>query len=463
MSNTNTQDYLGTESISKLLVKFSIPAIIGMLVNMLYNVIDRIYISNIPDIGGLAITGIGITLPITTIITAFGMLIGIGACSNISIAYGKNRKDEAEKFLGNGTTCIIIISIFIAILGNLFAEPILTLFGASKNTLPYAAAYICPLFTGTIFNLFAFGLNNSIRSDGNPKLSMLTMVIGAIVNIVLDPIFIFNFNLGIKGAAYATILSQFIATCWVLYYFTKSKKSSIKITLNGMKLDKATVISILMIGLSPFLMQVANSIVSVIANRSLMTYGGDLAIGAMTIITSIASLFIMPVYGLNQGSQPIIGYNYGAKKYDRVRKTYIYSLVACTVILCLSGLFIQLFPKIAISLFNKDKELTDITVNGMRLYLLSMPLIGIQMTASNYYQAVGKAKKAMIISLTRQLIFLIPAFLILPKLFNLNGVWLAGPTADVLAIIVSSIIIFKEMRSLKEIPVKENINNYKVA
>ena len=463
MSNTNTQDLLGTESISKLLVKFSIPAIIGMLVNMLYNVIDRIYISNIPDIGGLAITGIGITLPITTIITAFGMLIGIGTCSNISISYGKNRKDEAEKFLGNGATCIIIISILMAIFGNIFAKPILTLFGASENTLPYAAAYICPLFAGTIFNLTAFGLNNSIRADGNPKLSMLTMIIGAFVNIVLDPIFIFKLNLGIKGAAYATILSQFIAGCWVLYYFTKSKKSSIKLSLNSMKLNKNIVLSILMIGLSPFLMQIANSVVSVIANRSLISYGGDLAVGAMTIITSIAALFIIPVYGLNQGSQPIIGYNYGAKKYDRVRKTYIYSLIACTVMLFISGLFIQLFPEVVISLFNKDPELTSISVNGMRLYLLSMPLIGIQMTASNYYQAVGSAKKAMVISLTRQVLFLIPAFLILPKLFGLNGVWLAGPIADTLAVIVSGFVIFKEMRSLKETSFEENINTKTVA
>lgn len=452
---------------------------------MLYNVIDRIYIGNIPHIGGLAITGVGITMPITTIITAFGMLIGIGTCANISIAYGKKRKDEAEKFLGNGATCVIIISILIAIFGNLFAKQILTLFGASENTLPYALAYITPLFTGTICNLFAFGwgglkweikkvtsticnlfafgLNNSIRSDGNPKLSMLTMIIGAAINLILDPIFIFGLNLGIKGAAYATVLSQFVAGCWVLYYFTKSSKSSIKITLFNMKLKRHIVTAILMIGLSPFLMQLASSIVSVLANKALMTYGGDLAIGAMAIITSICSIFIMPVYGLNQGTQPIIGYNYGAKNYHRVRKTYLYGLIGCTIILVLSSIFIQFFPGIAVSMFNKDPQLTDITISGMKLYLLSMPIIGIQMTASNYYQAVGKAKKAMVISLTRQIIFLIPAFLLLPKFFGLTGVWLAGPIADTLAILVSAIVIFREMYSLKKLSLKEEIIDEAIA
>ena len=461
MSKTNNQDTLGNESILKLLIKFSIPAIVGMIVNMLYNVIDRIYIGNIPNIGGLAITGVGITMPLTTIITAFGMLIGIGTCANISIAYGKKNKTEAENFLGNGVALIIIISILIAILGNIFAKPLLTLFGASENTLPYALAYITPLFTGTICNLFAFGLNNSIRSDGNPKLSMLTMIIGATINLLLDPIFIFGLNLGIKGAAYATILSQFIASCWVLHYFTKSKKSSINITLPKMKLKKHIVNSILMIGLSPFLMQIASSIVSVLANKALMTYGGDLAIGAMAIITSIYSIFIMPIYGLNQGTQPIIGYNYGAKKYDRVRKTYIYGLTCCTIILVLSAIFIQLFPEKAVGMFNNDPLLTNITISGMKLYLLSMPIIGIQMTASNYYQAVGKAKKAMFISLTRQIIFLIPAFLIFPKLFGLTGVWLAGPIADFLAILLSGIVIFREMTSLKNLSTEESDLNTK--
>lgn len=456
MSLENTQDNLGTESITKLLIKFSIPAIVGMVVNMLYNVIDRMYIGNIPNVGGLAITGVGITMPVTQIITAFGMLVGIGTCASISIAFGKRRKDEAEGYLGNGLTLILIISAIIAVFGNIFAEQILTLFGASENTLPYALAYIRPLFWGTICNLFAFGLNNSVRSDGNPKISMYTMMIGAGINIVLDPIFIFGLNLGIQGAAYATVISQFIAGCWVLYYFTKSKKSSIKLKTSTMKLSLPVVKGILMIGLSPFLMQMASSVVSVIANNALMTHGGDLAIGAMAIITSVCSIFVMPIYGLNQGSQPIIGYNYGAKNYARVKQTYVYSLIACTVILTISSVIVQAFPEFAVSMFNKDPQLTDKTVAGMKLFLLSMPLIGIQMTASTFYQAVGKPKKAMIISLSRQVIFLIPAFLFLPRMFGLIGVWLAGPIADTLAVMVSGFIIFKEMISLKKLDAEMN-------
>lgn len=442
---------LGTESIGKLLIRFSIPAIIGMVVNMLYNVVDRIYIGNIPDIGGLAITGVGITMPITQIITGVGMLVGIGTSASISIAFGKKKRDEAQKYLGNGFMSIVIVSIAIAILGNLFATPILRLFGGSDLTIPYAEAYIRPLFIGTIFNLCAFGLNHSISSDSNPKVGMYTMVIGAIINIVLDPILIFVFNMGIAGAAYATVISQFVASGWVINYFTRSKKSTIKLTLADMKIDLSIIKKILMIGLAPFCMQVASSIVTVISNRALMTYGGDLAIGAMAIITSLSTIFIMPIFGLNQGAQPIMGYNFGAKQYKRVRQTYIYSLVISTAILVASFLFIQLFPKAAVSMFNNDRELTDITVSGMRIFLLSMPLIGIQMTASNYYQAVGKVKKAMIISLTRQVLFLIPAFIILPKFFGLKGVWSAGPIADLLAVTLSGFIILKEMKHLKQV------------
>lgn len=323
MSKERNMQDLGNDSILSLLIKFSIPAIIGMIVNMLYNVVDRIYIGNIPNIGGLAITGVGVTMPISQIITGLGMLIGIGTSASISIAFGKGKKDDAEKYLGNGFLGIIVISLSVAILGNIFAEQILKLFGASENTLPYALDYIRPLMFGTICNLVAFGLNHSIRSDGNPKTSMYTMILGASINIILDPIFIFGLNLGIKGAAYATVISQFIALCWVLSYFTISKKSTIKLSLSSMKFDLRIMNGILAIGMAPFAMQVASSIVSVIANKSLMAYGGDLAIGAMAIITSIYSIFIMPIFGLNQGAQPIIGFNYGAKNYSRVKQTYI--------------------------------------------------------------------------------------------------------------------------------------------
>ncbi|MGL5677643.1 MAG: MATE family efflux transporter [Cellulosilyticaceae bacterium] len=456
MSTQQTPNELGTQSIMRLLIKFSIPAIIGMVVNMLYNVVDRMYIGNIPNIGGLAITGVGIAMPVTQIITGFGMLIGIGTCASISISLGKGQKDEVRKFLGNGFTGIVTVSILIALLGNLFAEQILTLFGASENTLPYALDYMRPLFWGTICNLFTFALNNSIRSDGNPRISMYTMIIGATINIILDPIFIFGLGLGIKGAAYATVISQFIAGCWVLFYFTKSKKSNIKLSRESIIPDMRIIKKILIVGMAPFFMQLASSVVAVLANKALMTHGGDLAIGGMAIISSISTIFVMPIFGINQGAQPIIGYNYGAKNFKRVKQTYMYSLIIATTLLAVSFIFIQTFPQMAVGMFNKDPELTEITVSGMKLFLLSMPLIGIQMTASNYYQSVGKAKKAMVISLSRQLIFLIPAFLILPNIFGLKGVWIAGPVADFLAVAVSAVVIFLEMRNLgKDMPTEE--------
>ncbi|MGL4372550.1 MAG: MATE family efflux transporter, partial [Turicibacter sp.] len=235
MKSTSHQQNLGTDSILKLLITFSIPAIIGMVVNMLYNVVDRIFIGNIPAIGGLAITGVGVTMPVTQIITGFGMLIGIGTAASISIAYGQKKNEDAQKYLGNGFIGIVFISIIIAIFGNLFATQILTLFGASESTLPYALSYIRPLLFGTIFNLLAFALNNSIRSDGYPKLSMYPMIIGAVINIILDPILIYRLKMGIQGAAYATVISQMIAGCWVLYYFTRNKKSNIKLNLSSMK------------------------------------------------------------------------------------------------------------------------------------------------------------------------------------------------------------------------------------
>ena len=448
VSANKNQEELGNLGIVRLLVKFSIPAIIGMVVNMLYNVVDRIYIGNIPDIGGLAITGVGITMPVTSIITGLGMLIGIGTSASISLSFGSGKRKLAQKYLGNGLTAIIIISLIVAIFGNVFATGILGVFGASENTMPYALAYIRPLMIGTICNLCAFGLNHSINSDSNPKIAMSTMLIGAIINIVLDPIFIFVLGLGIQGAAYATVISQFVAGCWVIYYFTKSSKSTIKLNKKDMMLDGEIIKRILMIGLAPFCMQVAGSIVQVIANNALMTYGGDLAIGAMAVITSVCTIFIMPIFGLNQGAQPIIGYNYGAKKYDRVKKTYLYGLIACAAVLLLSWIFIVMLPEKAIGMFNNDPMLTDIAVNGIRVYLFVLPLIGVQMTASNYYQAIGKPKKSMLLGLSRQVLMLIPAFLILPKFMGLEGVWLAGPIADGIAVILSGVIIIREMRTL---------------
>ena len=443
------QARLGEEKISKLLMEFSIPAIIGMVVNTLYNIVDRMYIGNIKDIGGLALTGVGITMPIMTIIMAFGMLIGIGTSARISLKLGEHKREEAEKHLGNAFTLIIIASVLITIIGLVFMHKILGLFGASADTEVYAREYMQIIFFGTIFNMLSFGLNHSIRSDGSPKIAMLSMLIGAGTNIILDPIFIFVFGMGVRGAAIATVISQVVSTIWILYYFTKGK-SNLKIKREYLSLDKAIVLSIFSIGVSPFSMQIAQSIVQVLANNALKTYGGDLAIGAMTIINSVAMIFMMPIFGLNQGSQPIIGYNYGAEKYKRVKQAVKSATIVATIIVSIGWIITQAAPHLLISIFNRDEQLVGIASTGMRIFLFMLPVVGAQVISSNYFQSIGKAKISMFLSLLRQVILLIPCLIILPKIFGLTGVWLAGAVADGLSSLITLIIFFMSVRKLKD-------------
>lgn len=444
------QKRLGEEKITKLLLTFSIPAIVGMMVNTLYNIIDRMYIGHISGSGQLAITGVGITMPIMTIILAFGMLVGIGTAARVSIKLGQHDKKSAEKHLGNAFTLIIIISLIITIFGLIFLDPILSIFGASINTEIYARQYMQIIFIGTIVNMLSFGLNHSIRSDGSPKIAMLSMLIGAITNIVLDPIFIFVLGMGVRGAAIATVISQVLTTIWILQYFTKGK-SIIKLRKENLFLERVTVLSIFSIGMSPCSMQIAASIVQVLANNSLKEYGGDLAIGAMTIISSISMIFLMPIFGLNQGSQPIIGYNYGAKKYHRVKETVKYGSIIATMIVVLGWIVVQFAPDILIKIFNKDPELVKIATNGIRIYLFMLPVIGFQVISSNYFQSIGKAKISMFLSLLRQVILLIPCLLILPNIFELNGIWLSGPISDGISSLITGILFYNSVKKLKEV------------
>lgn len=447
----NRQKLLGEEKISKLLIQFSVPAIIGMVVNTLYNIVDRMYIGNIPDIGGLALTGVGITMPIMTIIMAFGMLIGVGTSARISLKLGEHKREEAEHHLGNAFVLILITSVIITVMGLTFMNPILRLFGASPETEIYAAQYMQIIFLGTIFNMLSFGLNHSIRSDGNPKIAMFSMLIGAGTNIILDPIFIFLLGLGVRGGAIATVISQMASMTWILYYFTKGK-GSIKITRQTMKLKKSIVISIFSIGMSPFAMQLAQSIVQVLANNSLKIYGGDLAIGAMTIISSISMIFMMPIFGLNQGSQPVIGYNYGAKQYHRVNEAMKILVIVATMIVSVGWVLIQFAPQLLIGVFGANQSLLEIAKTGLRIFLFMLPALGFQSISSNYFQSIGKAKISMFLSLLRQVILLIPCLIILPRIggLGLMGVWLAGPVADGLASIITGIVFFHSVRQLNK-------------
>lgn len=451
MSN---QKHLGDAPIGKLLLQYSIPAIIGMVVNALYNIVDRMFIGNIPNIGSLAITGVGITMPIMTIILAFGMLIGIGATANISLNLGKGNRPTAEKLLGNAFTLSIIVGLAIAIVGTICANPILNLFGASENTLFYAKEYLNIILLGCTFNILSFSLNSTVRADGNPKMSSFTMVIGCGTNIILDYVFIFILNLGVKGAALATIISQAITFFIILYYYTAGN-SNLKLKVENFKLKKHLVTMTFAIGIAPFATQIANSLVQVIANNALKTYGSDLAIGAMTVISSLNIIFMMPIFGINQGCQPIIGFNYGAKKYERAKEAFKYATIAACVICIIGFISIQCFPTQIISLFNNDPELTTLAIKGIRIYLLMMPVVGINIVATSYYQSIGKSKISMFVSLLRQVILLIPFTIILPKFIGLDGVWAAGACADSLSVIITLVLLKKEFKQLDKMQLEK--------
>lgn len=440
---------LGEEKVSKLLIKFSLPAIVGMTVNAIYNIVDRIFIGNFVDSLGLG--GITIAFPIMIILMAFGMLIGIGATSLISIRLGEGKKEEAELILGNAMVLLIVVSLTLSILGSIFLDPILKLFGASPQILPYAKEYLSIILLGAVFQSIGFGMNNFIRADGSPKMAMATMLIGAILNTILDPVFIIVFNMGIKGAALATIISQAVSATWVLNYFF-SGKSSLKLKKENWILKSHIVKNILAIGSAPFAMQVAASGITTLLNRSLLAYGGDLAVSAYGAINSFSTILLMPIFGINQGSQPIIGYNYGAKNYDRVKKAFLLAITAATTITIIGFIVTRIFPAQLVALFNsKDKELVDIGANGMKIFFTMLPLIGFQIVSSNYFQATGKPKQAMLLSLSRQVLMLIPAILILPRFFGLNGVWMAGPTADFFSSLLTGAFILYELKKLQQL------------
>lgn len=446
------QAELGTQSVGKLLLKYSVPAIIGMMVNALYNVVDRIFIGNIPHVGSMAIAGLGVTMPILTIALAFGMLVGVGSATNVSIKLGQGKKEEAQDIIGTGMFLSVILGILLTIIGLLFSKQILQLFGASDDTLYYAKSYTDIIILGTTFSIMAMFFNNAIRGDGNPKLSATIMTVGCATNIILDAIFIFKFNMGIKGAATATVISQAITAIWGLSYYLR-KKSNLEFKPSTIRLNKTAAKSVLAIGVSPFAIQLAASLVQVVSNQSLKIYGGDLAIGAMATISSISMIFLMPSFGISQGMQPIVGFNYGAKKYDRAKKALQICLIASTCIFTIGAIVVNTVPQILVGMFNKDPQLMGITINGLKKYTITLPILSIGIIGTNYIQSIGKAKMSIILSLLRQCILLIPLMMILPKFLGLNGVWFAQPLADFISIVIIAFVLIKEVKSYS----KDNI------
>ena len=446
----NRTKELGESNVFSLLMKFSIPAMVGMVVNALYNVVDRIFVGQ--GVGSLAIAGITVGFPMFAIILAFGMLIGLGGAALISIRLGEQKHDDAEVILFNGVIILVSIGVVITILGLTFLDPLLKLFGASKDVLPYAKDYMRIIIWGSMFQFVGFGLNHYIRAEGNPKIAMYSMLIGALLNTALDPLFIFVFDMGVKGAAIATIISQAVSAIWVLSYFIYGK-SSLKFRRKNFRIQKAIVSKILIIGSAPFAMQIASSFLNIILNNSLKYYGGDIAISAMGVIMSVSMLVMMPIFGINQGVQPIIGYNYGAHNYDRVKEALKLAILFATIIVSVGFVIIQLFSTQLIQLFNKeDIALVEVGSKGLRTYMFMLPIIGFQIISANYFQATGKPKHAMFLSLSRQVLLLIPAILILPRLFDLGlrGLWLAGPVADVGASLLTGILLFRELKHLDD-------------
>jgi putative MATE family efflux protein len=446
---------MGTEKVTKLLFQFSLPAIIGMVVNALYNIVDRIYIGNIKDIGHFAIAGVGLAFPVMLIAFAFAVLIGLGSGNNISLCIGRRQKDQAELFLGNAMALGIVASVILAFIVSFNLEKILTLIGTSDNTRIYTKEYLSIIALGFPGSILSFTLNAAIRADGNPKKAMTTQLIGAITNIILDPIFIFTLKMGVAGAAWATIISQYISAAWTIYYF-KSDLSGIKLFLKNIRINLAKTKSALSIGTAPFVLQIGASIINYIFNSTMKFYGADTGVGAIAIVQGVLMFITMPIFGINQGLQPILGYNYGAKLYSRVREALFKGIVAAVGICTLSFLTIQLLASKIIYIFNSKPELIAIASRGLRIKTVLLPVAGMQVVASIYFQAVGKPKISIFMSMLRQIIVLIPCIYILSNKFGVDGIWFSTPTSDFISALVTFLLLRRELKNLKKLEAAEN-------
>ncbi len=440
---------LGEEKIGKLLMSLSLPASIAMIVNGLYNIVDTIFIGR--GVGPMAIGGLAIAFPIQMLIMGFAQMVGIGAASAVSRNLGAGKIERADKVAGNAFTSIFILSLSFAIVGLIFVEPLLFIFGATENILPYAKDYIEIILMGSVFFSFSMMSNSLIRAEGNAKVAMTSMILGAGLNIVLDPIFIYVFDLGIQGAALATIISQFISFLYVIYYMY-SGKSSLKVKLNHLKPELNIIREIFSVGFSAFARSSTSSIFSIVVNNSLRIYGGDIAITIFGIVNRVTAFLFMPIIGIVQGMQPIAGFNYGAKKIDRVKEVLRLSLIVSTAIAVFGWIVGESMPHIIIKGFTNDMSIIKDGTLVFRIIISMVPLLGLQFVGATLFQAIGKAVPALILSLLRQFILLIPLILVLPRLFDLNlfGVWLSFPIADVLAAITTAYLLKTEMDKISE-------------
>ncbi len=449
---SGAQQDMGTGSVKKLMVKMAVPALVGQVVNLLYNVVDRIYIGHIPEIGGLALTGVGLFTPILMLITASAMLAGAGGAPRAAIAMGQGDKNTAEKILGNCFTVLLILAVLLTSVFYFSAPTLLRLFGASDATLPYAVTYGRIYILGSVFVLIVMGMNTFITTQGFASVSMLTTVIGAGINIVLDPILIFVLDMGVSGAAYATVLSQAISSLWILKFLT-GKKTILKLKIPNMKLERKIIMPCLGLGISSFVMVSTESILSISFTSSLSRFGGDVAVGAMTVLTSINQLITMPLSGVCQGGQPLISFNYGAKKFDRVKEAFFCQFGVCVAYTTVFWALLMLFPSVFAGIFTSDMALVDYTAWALRIFLACGFSVGFQISCQQAFMALGQAKISLFMALLRKVILLIPLIFILPNFFadKAFAVFLAEPVSDIVAAAVTTFMFFRFfIKMLKE-------------
>ena len=450
---TGRDPALGTAPVGKLFWRLALPAILAQLVNVLYNIVDRVYIGHLPDIGAAALTGVGVTLPAIMIISAFAALVSAGGAPRVSMLMGKGDPNGAERIIGTCTFTLCGISLVLTLIMQLFPAPILRLFGASEATLPYALEYITIYSLGTIFVQLSLGLNAFITAQGFSTTSMLTVTIGAALNIVLDPLFMFVFGMGVRGAALATILSQAVSCAWVVRFLC-SEKSTLRLRAKNLRLDGKLLLPCLALGLSPFIMQITENLVAVSFNVTLLRFAGDTAVGAVTILTSVMSLSMQLLHGLTQGAQPIMSFSYGAGNGQRVRETFRLLLKVCLIYSVSLWLLIELFPGLFARIFTPDAELIAFTARVLRIYCAGLFLFGIQIACQQTFVALGNAKTSLFLAVWRKIILLIPLIYILPHFFadKAFAVFLAEPVADFGAVALTSFTFYRQFRrSMREL------------
>lgn len=449
MSSNKTD--LGSGNVRSLLLKLAIPAVVAQVINLLYNIVDRIYIGHIPEIGTNALTGVGLCLPILMLVNAFATLAGGGGAPRAAIAMGQGKKEDAENILGNCFSTLIIIAIILTVTLSLTAEPLLWLFGASENTIPYAMDYMRIYLLGSIFVLIVMGMNPFLTTQGFAKFAMITTVIGAVINIVLDPIFIFGLNMGVSGAALATIISQCVSAIWVLRFLT-GKQTILKLQLKNLKLKASVILPCLALGISGFIMLSTESLLSISFNSSLSRFGGDLAVGSMTIISSVSQLITLPLSGICQGAQPIVSYNFGAGNKERVLSVFKYTLLICASYTTLGWILTMTVPQVFAGIFSSDAALIENAAWCMRIYMAGIFAFGFQISCQQTFVALGQAKTSLLLACLRKLVLLIPLIFILPIFFEnkVFAVFLAEPVSDIVAAAVTTIIFVTKIKGILE-------------